>query len=243
MLFCVSSNAFSDRIASPVVKQRPPIECTDSDNYDQTDCAKALELRQWIKNQENSPDKKFLIATIGNDVLIEKKSGYRIGLHKIKKVGDKNDSVAIKIGILGQTQMFVIDAVCNIGNSIKVLKNTSDFTLFRSACTATDQHGKINDSFNYYNFDKHYKRLDVLFQYEEKQVNEPTQTFSSGLYKFLWRNYSNGNERPFSKYYDYKITGNRSGDLKCVRAWDDDAGCNIGFVTPISSGQYRVLDE
>jgi hypothetical protein len=72
------------------------------------------------------------------------------------------------------------------------------------------------DLFYYYNFDKHYKRLFVVFQAVSHQVKEPTQTFSKGLYKLIWRNYSNGDGKPFSMHYDYKITGNRPDNWECV---------------------------
>ena len=54
-LLCISVNAIADA-NSPIVKKKLPIECTDRENYDQTDCAKALELKQWVNNQDNVPD-------------------------------------------------------------------------------------------------------------------------------------------------------------------------------------------
>jgi hypothetical protein len=246
MLFCADGNVFADT-AAPVTKQRLPIECTDSVNYDQTDCAKALELRQWVKNQENIPDnKRLLIATVGDDILVEKETGYRIGPHKVKIGNILEPSIAVKIGTPSAAQMFVISGVCDIGNGVEVIQNTIDFTLFRKRCASTDRRLKADDGgdlFYYYNFDKHHKRLDVVFQAVSQQVKEPTQTFSNGLYKLFWRNYNNGNGKPFSMYFDYKITGNRADDLKCIRAWNEDVGCNFDMLSPLVSGKYKVIDE
>jgi len=240
-LCCISLNVVADTTV-PVVKKPLPIECTDRENYDQTDCAKALELKQWVQNQDNIPDsQRKKNAELGEDLLVEKATGFRVGLHKIMNGNRKEASIAVKIGVPNTTQMFAISGDgCDIDHAIRILQDTSEFTFFYEKCESTDH--RIGNNYSYYSFDKNYKRLDVLIQAANYQARQPILTLANGLYKLLWRNYNNGNGK-FSMYFDYKITGNRPDDLKCIRAWDEDVGCNFDMISPLVSGKYKVIDE
>jgi hypothetical protein len=240
-LLGMSLTAYADT-SHPTANVKEPVECTDNQNYDQTDCQRAIERIQLIMNDEKLPDnKRHLYAVLGQDLLVEKATGFRIGLHKIINGERKKPSVAVEIGIPGKSQIFAISGVCDIGNSLEVVKNTPDFMLFNEECEATNRSGGRDNSFYYYNFDKRYKRLDVLLQNMDRQPKEPTQTYSKGLYKFLWNNYNNGSAK-FSIYNDYIITGPREQDLKCIRYSDEDAGCTINYIAPLIPGKYKVVD-
>lgn len=88
-------------ISAPVCvtgSDKPLRECTDPD-YDMTDCEKALELERWKKNQEHVPDNRRLrIASFGQDVLVEKATGYRIGLEKIRMAQSKHTLTGVRFG-------------------------------------------------------------------------------------------------------------------------------------------------
>jgi hypothetical protein len=233
-------------VCAATTSTKVPIECTDSQNYDQTDCQRALDMIQWTKGQEKvSDDQRTLVAGLGEDVLVEKATGYRVGPHKIKLVEDKTDSVAVKIGTRGKSQMFFVHGgICDIGNSIDVVKNTPDFTLFYVECQSTNRRGNVDNSFDYYSFDKQSKRLVMLLQGEGRSGGkEPTQTFDNGLYKFIWHNYQTlDNGKYFSVYYDYKISDTTESGVKCTRVWDKDAGCDIETVPALVPGKYKILD-
>lgn len=241
-LLCISVNAFADATA-PVVKRELPIECTDRENYDQMDCHRALDLIQWTKDQEKVPDnQRTLVAGLGEDVLVEKETGYRIGPHKFSGGGSKGDGVAIKVGAPGRTQMFLVSGVCSIGNSINVLKNTPDFTFFYAECDSLDNRkNQRDDRRDYYVFDKHYNRLDLLLPYSEiEQATRPKLTFSKAIYQFYWEDHMAERTKQ-TIYFDFKITGKNPGNLKCIRSWNDD--CDIAPQTLLVPGTYKVLDE
>lgn len=247
LLLWVSFGACADATTAipKVTKDKNPIECTDNQNYDQTDCQRVLDLIRWTKEQEKVPDnQRLLVAGLGEDVLIEKATGYRIGPHKVRVNGHQKDGVAIKIGIQNAATMFLVSGVCDIDNSIEVLKNTPDFTLFYEECTSVARRGGQDNLFYYYSFDKQSKRLVVLLQGEGRSGGkEPTQTYNNGLYKFIWRNYQKLEDgKYFSVYYDYKISDTTDSGVKCTRVWDKDAGCDIETVPALVPGKFKVLD-
>jgi hypothetical protein len=56
-------------IASP--KNNEPVECTDSQNYDQMDCQRALDMVQWKNNQNKLPDnQRKTNPGLGEELLI-----------------------------------------------------------------------------------------------------------------------------------------------------------------------------
>jgi hypothetical protein len=244
LLLSVSLTAWAD-VASAIPKDKVPVECTDSENYDQADCQRALDMIQWKNNQDKLPDdQRKTNAGLGENLLIEKITGYRIGPHRIRVAGHQKDGIAIKIGTSNDTKMFLVSGVCDIGNSINVVKNTPNFTLFYAECDSTNRRGNVDNSFDYYSFDKQSKRLVMLLQGEGRSGGkEPTQTFDNGLYKFLWRNYQTlDNGKYFSVYYDYKISDTTESGVKCTRVWDKDAGCDIETVPALVPGKYKILD-
>lgn len=230
-----------------VVKKKLPIECTDRENYDSVDCEKAQQLKQWTKDQEKVPDKKrLLVAGFGEDVLIEKATGFRIGPHKIETAASKQALIGIKIGMPNAKKMYVIGGVggCDLGAFIEVLNNAPQFVFFVWQCDYRDRDGKRNSRFNYYNFDKRYSRLDNVFSthgYNNK--SNPTLTFTNGSYNFRWKKHvAEKGFKPDFIFNDFKITGNRPDDLTCSRSWNDE--CDIAQQDgPIPTSQYKTVDE
>jgi hypothetical protein len=241
LLLEMSFPAFADTTTA-IPKNKEPVECTDSQNYDQIDCQRALDMIQWKNNQDKLPDnQRKTNAGLGEDLLIEKATGYRIGTHKVQVLGQKNVGVALKVGTINDTKVFLVSGVCSLDNPIEILKNTVDFTMLYVEC---DSMNKANNTFSYYSFDKQSKRLVVLLQGEGRSGGkEPTQTFTNGLYKFIWHNYQTlDNGKYFSVYYDYKISDTTESGVKCTRVWDKDAGCDIETVPALVPGKYKILD-
>ena len=243
----VSINAHADTKAL-IVKKKLPIECTNSEDYDMADCERAQQLERWTKEQEKIPANKRharASASFGEDLLVEKKTGYRIGIHKIQTTKFKKVSIGVKIGVPGNTKMYAIGAAegCDISSSIDILKNAPEFTFFRRACDYSRKNGKRDVSFYYYNFAKRYNRLDAIIQSAPYQDEFPTLTFAKNVYKFRWLSYKqedDGRSNPI--FYDFKITGKRPEDIKCLRTWNDE--CDIALQDdPLPTSQYKILDE
>lgn len=79
------------------------------------------------------PDKKrLLVAGFGEDVLIEKATGFRIGPHKIETAASKQALIGIKIGMPNAKKMYVIGGVggWELGAFIEVLNNAPQFVFF-----------------------------------------------------------------------------------------------------------------
>ncbi|TCV81086.1 hypothetical protein [Sulfurirhabdus autotrophica] len=224
-------------------KKKLPIECTDHDNFDMTDCEKARQLEQWVRDQEKVPDdKRFLSAMMGEDLLIEKFSGFRIGLHKIQIAVIKDMVTSVKIGVPNVTGMYAMGAAngCDIISSIDILNNTEYFTFFRWECQSTKKNGAREKRYDYYNYDKHYRRLDNVISSSYQKIY-PSLTYTKGTYKFQWLNYKQSDGTPNPIFYNFKISGNRPADLKCGRTWNDE--CDITMIAPIPQNQYKILDE
>lgn len=244
----VSINAHAGTNAV-IVKKKLPIECTNSEDYDMTDCEKAQQLERWTKEQEKIPANKRharASASLGEDLLVEKKTGYRIGIHKIQTTKFKKVSIGVKIGVPGNAKMYAIGAAegCDISNSIDILKNAPEFTFFRWVCAHTrPTSGRRDVDFTYYNFAKRYDRLDAIMQSAPYQDKFPTLTFAKNVYKFRWLSYKqedDGRSNPI--FYDFKITGKRPEDIKCLRTWNDE--CDIALQDdPLPASQYKILDE
>lgn len=189
-----------------------------------------------------SDEKRIKFAVLGDDLLVEKKTGYRIGLYRIRRVASKYDGTGVKLGFPNVSKMYVIGSTdCDFLNSVNVLKNTAEFIFFNWECQSTNKDGTREQVYLYYNFDKRYSRLDHI-AHADYQKNQPTLTLTKGVYKFRWLDYkqSDGSANPI--FYDFKVTGNRPSDLKCSRTWNDE--CDLSLQDdPLPPNQYKILDE
>lgn len=236
-------------ISAPVCvagSDKPLRECTDPD-YDMTDCEKAVQLRQWIKDQEKVPDnQRHLLAGFGEDVLVERATGYRVGLHKILIKGSKDRVTGVRFGMPGRWNMFVLGDAggCDVSNFVKVLKNTSEFTFFQWACEFTRPRRNRRDiNFDYIVYDRRYDRLDAIIQSAPGQKTSPSLTLVKGTYSFRWLGYKQENSgEPNPLFYDFKITGPRPEDIKCFKSWNDE--CDIALRDgPLKSNEFKIVDE
>ena len=224
---------------------KPLRECTDPD-YDMTDCEKAVQLRQWIKDQEQVPDNQRLrTASLGEDVLVEKATGYRMGLHKIQIARSKRPVSGIRFGTTDNWKMFILGSAdgCDVSNYVKVLKNTPEFTFIKWACEFTRPRRNRRDThFHYLNFDKRYNRLDAIIQGVSGRNTSPTLTLVKGTYRFRWLDYKQETSgEPNPQFYDFKITGPRPEDIKCFKSWNEE--CDIALRDgPLKPSEYRIIE-
>lgn len=224
---------------------KPPRECIDPD-YDMTDCEKAFQLRRWIKDQEKVPDNKRLrMASFGEDVLVEKATQYRMGLHKLRMTRSKNHVTGARFGTPGGWKMFVLGGAdgCELSNYVEVLKNTPEFTFIKWACEFTWPTSKRRDiHFDYLVYDRRYDQLVSIIQSAPRQTASPTLTLEKGMYRFRWLGYKQENSgKPNPQFYDFKITGKRPEDLECFRSWNDE--CDIDLRDgPLKPSEYKIVE-
>lgn len=234
-------------VSTAAAKNRPLRECTDPD-YDMADCERALRVQQRKKDQEKlSDNERQLLAGLGEDVLVEKATDYRAGVHKIQIVKPRDTVTGVRFGAPDDWKTFVLGDVagCDISNFIEILKNTRDFTYFRWTCEFTWPTNRRRDTnIHYLNYDKRHNRLDELFSahgYNSK--SGPSFTFTNGVYKFSWKDHvAEKGLQADNIYYDFKITGNRPQDLKCLKSWNGE--CDIALrAGPLKPNEYRIVDE
>lgn len=243
LFFCMGFNAHAKDTAPAFFPKKLPIECRDRETYDLSDCDSTMRLEFKKEEQDKLPDNQRINFTqLGDNLLLEKATGLRAGLYKIQITADKNPSTGFIIGTQKSALTYGIGSFegCNRGSAIKILKNAPEFTFFYWQCDDLRPNRRETQYFNYYIFDKRYNRLDSILS-SSHQEKLPTLTLSKGLYKFNWLDYrqSDGSSNPI--FYNFKITGNRPVDLKCGRTWNDE--CDITMIAPLTSGQYKVLDE
>ena len=225
---------------------KPPRECIDP-YYDSTDCEKAFQLRRWKKDQEKVPDnQRHRMASLGEDVLVEKATGYRMGLHKIQIARSKRPVSGIRFGTPGNWKMFILGSAdgCDVSNYVDVLKNTPEFTFFQWTCEFTWPTSQRRDTnFGYLVYDRRFDRLDAIIQGAPGQKTSPTLTFDKGTYRFRWLGYKqedSGESNPL--FYDFKITGPRPEDIKCFKSWNDE--CDIALRDgPLKSNEFKIFDD
>ena len=235
-------------ISAPVCfagTNKPLRECTDPD-YDMTDCEKAVQLRQWIKDQEKVPDHQRLrMASFGEDVLVEKATGYRMGLHKMRIKGSQDRVTGVRFGMPGQWRMFVLGDTdgCELGNYVEVVRNTPEFTFIKWVCGFTWPTSQRRDTnFGYLVYDRRLDRLVSIIQGVSGRNTSPSLSLGKGTYRFRWLDYKQENSgKPNPLFYDFKITGKRSEDLDCFKSWNDE--CDIDFSDgPLKPSEYKIVE-
>ena len=237
-LFAISAPVFAG-------SHKPPRECIDPD-YDSTDCEKAFQLRRWIKDQEKVSDNQRLrMASFGEDVLVEKAAGYRMGLHKMRIKGSQDGVTGVRFGMPGQWKMFVLGDAdgCDVSNFVKVLKNTREFIFFEWTCEFTRPRRNRKDiNFDYLVYDIRFDRLDAIIQSAPGQKTSPTLTLEKGTYRFRWLGYKQENSgEPNPLFYDFKITGPRPEDIKCFKSWNEE--CDIALRDgPLKPSEYKIVE-
>ena len=234
-------------ISAPVFagSHKPPRECINPD-YDSTDCEKAFQLRRWKKDQEKVPDHQRLrMASFGEDVLVEKATGYRMGLHKLRMTRSKNYVTGVRFGTPGHWKMFILGGAdgCELSNYVEVLQNAPEFTFIKWACEFTWPTSQRRDiKFGYLVYDRRYYRLDAIIQSAPRQKALPTLTLVKSAYRFRWLGYkqeNSGESNPI--FYDFKITGPRPDDLECFKSWNDE--CDIALSDgPLKPSEYKIVE-
>lgn len=226
----------------------PACRKPDRENYDDLYCAHEMgKLDKALANEELPDEQRNKHQFIGGSILVEKKTGLRAGLYKIQIEGDPNPSSGFIIGTDKHALMFAVGdyVTCDVDNDIEIIKNTSEFTLFYWSC-GYKSHGKEILIYNYINYDKHYQRLDMIFQaagyVNSVIVGEPKLNLVKGQYQFRWPDFQHPDGDKANIYYDFKFTGSDFEDYKCMRSWNDD--CTLyPQDPPIPPGKYKILEE
>lgn len=129
---------------------------------------------------------------------------------------------------------------CQNSNYVEVLRDAPEFTFFRWICEFTWPTSRRRDiHFHYLNFDKRYHRPDAIVQGASGQRTRPSLSFVKDTYKFHWTYKDDG--QPSNVFYDFRITGKRPQDIKCLRSWNDD--CDIALRDgPLKPSEYEIVD-